>query len=219
MVVSWILRFPSNLVDHFVIPNLPLLMFPERTFLFQKWTYCNLMICLQLILACWNLHKVTSWNHYKFQLSSSPIGYNDQFDYLAHICWRYLSSHMEDHLISTCAPDFPQWFCTQLQCFPIWAQSRSGFAFTNCTLLELWRVTLLCLYHPHVCPRPNLLPNSCCPIFMKFVLLKTNEVHMWNKPSNIIAQLVNLPIHVEPSNIVGQHVYLPSCSTFTLIGS
>jgi hypothetical protein len=42
---------------------------------------------------------------------------------------------------------------------------------------------------------------------------------MWNKPSNIIAQLVNLPIHVEPSNIVGQHVYLPSCSTFTLIGS
>ncbi len=43
---------------------------------------------------------------------------------------------------------------------------------------------------------------------MKFVLLKTNEVHMWNKPFNIIAQLVNLPIDIEPSNIIGQHVYL-----------
>jgi hypothetical protein len=41
---------------------------------------------------------------------------------------------------------------------------------------------------------------------------------MWNKPFNIIAQLVNLPIHVEPSNIIG-HICVPSCLTFMLTRS
>jgi hypothetical protein len=112
------LRFSLELVDHFVIPNLPLLMLPKKTFLCQKWTYYNLMICMQPILACWNLPKITNWNHQKFQLSSASIGYNDQLDYLVHICWGYLSSHMEDHLISTFAPYFPNGFVLNYNAFP-----------------------------------------------------------------------------------------------------